>query len=70
MNTGIGDAVDIGWKLAAVLQGWGGPHLLASYEIERKLVLVRPDGHVAWREDACPDNASALIDRVRGAGSA
>jgi len=37
---------------------------------ERKLVLVRPDGHVAWREDACPDNASALIDRVRGAGSA
>ena len=25
MNTGIGDAVDIGWKLAAVLQGWGGP---------------------------------------------
>jgi len=25
MNTGIGDAVDIGWKLAAVLQGWAGP---------------------------------------------
>ena len=24
MNTGVGDAVDIGWKLAAVLQGWGG----------------------------------------------
>ena len=37
---------------------------------ERKLVLVRPDGHVAWREDACPDDASVLIDRVRGAGSA
>jgi hypothetical protein len=37
---------------------------------ERKLVLVRPDGHVAWREDACPDEAFALIDRVRGADSA
>ncbi len=38
MNTGVGDAVDLGWKLAAVLQGWGGPHLLESYEIERKPV--------------------------------
>ena len=40
MNTGIGDAVDIVWKLAAVLRGWGGPHLLESYEIERKPVAV------------------------------
>lgn len=35
-NTGIGDAVNIGWKLAAVLQGWGGETLLASYEAERR----------------------------------
>jgi 2-polyprenyl-6-methoxyphenol hydroxylase-like FAD-dependent oxidoreductase len=41
MNTGIGDAVDVAWKLAAVLQGWGGPNLLDSYEAER-----RP---IAWR---------------------
>ena len=34
---------------------------------ERELVLVRPDGHVAWRGDACPDDALALIDQVRGA---
>lgn len=34
---------------------------------ERRLVLVRPDGHVAWRGDVCPDNALALIDQVRGA---
>jgi 2-polyprenyl-6-methoxyphenol hydroxylase-like FAD-dependent oxidoreductase len=34
---------------------------------ERKLVLVRPDGHVAWRSDACPADAVAIIDRVRGA---
>jgi hypothetical protein len=34
----------------------------------RKLVLVRPDGHVAWRGDSLP-NALALIDTVRGAGA-
>lgn len=36
MNMGIGDAVDLGWKLAAVLSGWGGPGLLESYEAERR----------------------------------
>src|SRR6476660_3261243 len=40
MNTGIGDAVDLGWKLAAVLQGWGGTHLLDSYGLERKPVAM------------------------------
>ena len=33
----------------------------------RRLVLVRPDGHVAWRADEVPADAGALIDRVRGA---
>jgi 2-polyprenyl-6-methoxyphenol hydroxylase-like FAD-dependent oxidoreductase len=32
MNTGIGDAVDLGWKLEAVIKGWGGPALLLTYE--------------------------------------
>jgi 2-polyprenyl-6-methoxyphenol hydroxylase-like FAD-dependent oxidoreductase len=41
MNTGIGDAIDLGWKLAAVEQGQGGPGLLESYEIERKPIAVR-----------------------------
>jgi hypothetical protein len=41
MNLGIGDAVDIGWKLAATLQGWGGPELLRTYELERKKVHLR-----------------------------
>ncbi|HEY6407562.1 MAG TPA: FAD-dependent monooxygenase [Ktedonobacteraceae bacterium] len=40
-NTGVGDAVNIGWKLAAVLDGWGGEHLLASYEAERRAVAAR-----------------------------
>jgi 2-polyprenyl-6-methoxyphenol hydroxylase-like FAD-dependent oxidoreductase len=40
MNTGVGDAVDIGWKLAAVLQGWGGAHMLDSYTTERKPIAM------------------------------
>jgi 2-polyprenyl-6-methoxyphenol hydroxylase-like FAD-dependent oxidoreductase len=41
MNTGIGDAVDLGWKLEAVLRGWGGDGLLDSYELERRPVAQR-----------------------------
>jgi 2-polyprenyl-6-methoxyphenol hydroxylase-like FAD-dependent oxidoreductase len=40
-NTSVDDAANLGWKLAAVLQGWGGQHLLASYERERKPVAQR-----------------------------
>lgn len=36
MNMGVGDGVDLGWKLAATLQGWGGTALLDSYEAERR----------------------------------
>ena len=35
MNTGIGDAVNLAWKLAAVLTGRANPSLLDSYEPER-----------------------------------
>ncbi len=38
MNTGIGDAVDLAWKIAACIEGWGGADLLASYEAERRPV--------------------------------
>jgi 2-polyprenyl-6-methoxyphenol hydroxylase-like FAD-dependent oxidoreductase len=41
LNTGIGDAVDLGWKLAGTLQGWAGPKLLPSYQAERRPVGVR-----------------------------
>src|SRR6185312_12782606 len=41
------------------------PNLLELYQ--RRLVLVRPDGHVAWRDDALPADVLGLIDRVRGA---
>jgi 2-polyprenyl-6-methoxyphenol hydroxylase-like FAD-dependent oxidoreductase len=41
MNMGIGDAVDLGWKLSAKLAGWGGEALLWSYEAERRPVHER-----------------------------
>jgi 2-polyprenyl-6-methoxyphenol hydroxylase-like FAD-dependent oxidoreductase len=41
MNTGVGDAADLGWKLAAMHHGWGGAHLLDSYEAERRPVGIR-----------------------------
>jgi 2-polyprenyl-6-methoxyphenol hydroxylase-like FAD-dependent oxidoreductase len=44
MNSGIGDAVDLGWKLAATLEGWGGAKLLDSYDPERRLIGIRNVG--------------------------
>jgi 2-polyprenyl-6-methoxyphenol hydroxylase-like FAD-dependent oxidoreductase len=41
MNSGVGDAIDLSWKLAATLRGWGGSTLLKSYEIERRQVGER-----------------------------
>ncbi|TRX74160.1 FAD-dependent oxidoreductase [Pseudomonas mangiferae] len=41
MNTGIQDAVNLSWKLAGYLQGWGGRTLLDSYEIEMRPVALR-----------------------------
>jgi 2-polyprenyl-6-methoxyphenol hydroxylase-like FAD-dependent oxidoreductase len=56
MNTGIGDAVDLAWKLAAMLEGWGTEGLLDSYEAERK--------PVAWRNSVISANNSDRIDAV------
>ena len=58
MNTGIGDACDLSWKLDAVFSGWGGPYLLDSYEAER-----RP---VAWRNSQRSMTNSDTIDFVMG----
>ena len=41
MNTGIGDAFDLGWKLSAVINGWGGERLLDSIEEERRPIALR-----------------------------
>ena len=52
MNMGIGDGVDLGWKLAACLQGWGGAALLTSYEAERRPV------HQAVIDEAVANHAT------------
>lgn len=64
-----------GAELAAAARERGVPldiHLIDDREIARLygrgLVLVRPDGHVAWRSDKVPSDCLALIDTVRGAG--
>jgi 2-polyprenyl-6-methoxyphenol hydroxylase-like FAD-dependent oxidoreductase len=57
MNTGVGDAIDLGWKLAATLAGWGGPALLDGYEAERRPIGLRNvkasgaamEGRLGWR---------------------
>jgi 2-polyprenyl-6-methoxyphenol hydroxylase-like FAD-dependent oxidoreductase len=58
MNTGVGDAIDLSWKLSAALAGWGGPQLLVSYEKERRPIGLRNmkasgaamRGRLHWRE--------------------
>jgi 2-polyprenyl-6-methoxyphenol hydroxylase-like FAD-dependent oxidoreductase len=63
MNTGVGDAIDLSWKLDAMLRGWGGPGLLASYEIERRQIGDRnvgasryaSQGRRKWRSQFRPD---------------
>lgn len=40
-NTGVGDAVNLGWKLAAVLHGWAPEQLLDSYEAERRPIAAQ-----------------------------
>jgi 2-polyprenyl-6-methoxyphenol hydroxylase-like FAD-dependent oxidoreductase len=44
MNTGVGDALALGWVLAAVIKGWGSPQLLEAYEAERRPVAIRNRG--------------------------
>jgi 2-polyprenyl-6-methoxyphenol hydroxylase-like FAD-dependent oxidoreductase len=54
MNTGLGDAINLGWKLAATIEGWGDPELLASYEIERRPIGER-------NRNACVENAMVIL---------
>ncbi|ANQ75999.1 2-polyprenyl-6-methoxyphenol hydroxylase [Rhodococcus qingshengii] len=63
MNTGVGDAIDLAWKLAGTVQGWGGPGLLDSYETERRKVGARnvqasgwaAQGMSLWRDLVTPE---------------
>jgi hypothetical protein len=64
MNTGMDDSANLAWKLAAVLQGWGGPNLLDSYQGERKPTGIRNTGasrkYASMMHDAeVPENIEA-----------
>ena len=74
-NTAIEDAVNLGWKLAAVLKGWGGARLLRSYEAERRQVALRNTAYARsfadsignfmpapWLEDETPEGAAARAE--------
>ncbi|MFJ8581127.1 FAD-dependent monooxygenase [Micromonospora sp. NPDC093277] len=76
-NTGIADAVDLGWKLAAVVGGWAGPRLLDSYEAERRpaalfnrqmclnLLEVWRRYSTLWAEGATRARLSGFLDTER-----
>lgn len=51
-NTAIEDAVNLGWKLAAVLQGVASPALLGSYEAERRPLALRNTGYARGFADS------------------
>ncbi|MFG2956235.1 FAD-dependent monooxygenase [Streptomyces sp. NPDC048291] len=66
MNTGMQDAANLGWKLAAVLKGWAGDALLDSYHAERhpvgRMVL-----HVSHALLSAVTTGSALVRALRAA---
>lgn len=89
MNTGMQDAANLGWKLAAAVHGWGGEYLLNSYHQERypvgrqvlrssgailRLALIRP----RWARKArniigqllmgIPPVAAAVAGTISGIG--
>ncbi len=77
MNSGVGDAIDLSWKLAATLRGWGGPNLLKSYEVERRQIGDRNVGasryatigrrkwRSMWRPDIGEDSPAGAATRRR-----
>jgi 2-polyprenyl-6-methoxyphenol hydroxylase-like FAD-dependent oxidoreductase len=71
MNTGMGDAVDLGWKLAGAVAGWGGGGLLESYEAERRPVAQRNVGEATDNVMRTTDPALIkLIEEPTAAGEA
>ncbi|NRP90731.1 2,4-dichlorophenol 6-monooxygenase [Ensifer adhaerens] len=76
LNTGVGDAMNIAWKLQAKLAGWGDDELLSTYESERKPVFRRNGGQAthnravmreimsAGRRLATPADRSEAIQEI------
>jgi 2-polyprenyl-6-methoxyphenol hydroxylase-like FAD-dependent oxidoreductase len=54
MNTGVGDAFDLSWKLAGTIHGWGGSGLLGGYEQERRPIGIRNVAAAGWAAEGVP----------------
>jgi hypothetical protein len=65
MNTGVGDAFDLSWKLAGVINGWGGPRLLDAYEHERRPVGLRNRNASGWASESVPIWRKLITPNVR-----
>ncbi|MFK4805095.1 FAD-dependent monooxygenase [Microbacterium sp. ZW CA_36] len=64
LNSGVGDAVDLGWKLAAVLGGWAGDALLDSYEQERRPVAIRNAAEASGNVARFVSEAKAIMTEM------
>jgi 2-polyprenyl-6-methoxyphenol hydroxylase-like FAD-dependent oxidoreductase len=73
LNTGLEDAVNLGWKLAARVHGWGGQRLLDSYDAERRPIFEETgevmiaggiDQDRRWLERYNPDRDRAEFERA------
>ena len=72
LNTGIEDACNLAWKLAAVLAGWAPEALLDTYEAERKPVAERNTQYallLARRNGECPVDPAIEDDNEAGAAA-
>lgn len=68
-NTGIGDAANLAWKLAAELRGWAGPSLVDSYEQERRPIARRTIDEAAANASVQADDLmNGLLDEPGPAG--
>ena len=65
MNTGIGDAANLAWNLAAAVEGWAGPYLLDSYQVERRPVAMRNTeeaGDRFWKNKAVVPGTEVIAE--------
>ncbi|NKB49483.1 MAG: hypothetical protein GKS02_08975 [Alphaproteobacteria bacterium] len=71
MNTGVDDGVNLAWKLAATVNGWGGPNLLPTYETDRRPVGARNLAFAkSFAESIGTFDVSADVERETAEGEA
>jgi 2-polyprenyl-6-methoxyphenol hydroxylase-like FAD-dependent oxidoreductase len=69
MNAGIADAVNLTWKLAAVLKGWAAPGILDSYEAERQPITEQVSHFAMNHAIALGKQRAAVPDNIEAPGA-